>query len=168
MRLSIITRQIPLPGASPVTQETTMPDHDDALSQAGAIAVIALGDEEDDRDGLAHILTIEDAAEGYIGLQDILSDDDRPPDGPHDPADARPDGRVGARPAAAAREATGMTAREWLNVLAILNSIDEVPGLMSYEQVAFRHDPATFLRKADDRGQGLVWAEVERRLAGGA
>lgn len=68
-----------------------------------------------------------------------------------------------------------MTAREWLNVLAILNSIDEVPGMPAfaasagYERVKqFVGDPVRFFQKANASTQAAIWAEVERRLAGGA
>lgn len=78
-----------------------------------------------------------------------------------------------------------MTAREWLNVLAILESIDEVPGMpfpndfmhfrdergeQKYRRRrdVFREAPVKFLRKADDATRDAIWAEVERRLAGGA
>jgi len=75
-----------------------------------------------------------------------------------------------------------MTAREWLNVLAILNSIDEVPGMpvpsmappgegrayIAAQQRRFRRDPVAYLRGASDAEEIAIWAEVERRLAGGA
>lgn len=81
-----------------------------------------------------------------------------------------------------------MTAREWLNVLAILNSIDEVPGMpihpdeiahcvrngistsvaIQARQEAFRSTPVRFFQRADEPTQAAIWAEVERRLAGGA
>lgn len=61
-----------------------------------------------------------------------------------------------------------MTAREWLHVAAILDSIDEVPGLSDQANALFRAYPARYLRKADDATQAAIWAEVERRLAGGA
>lgn len=84
-----------------------------------------------------------------------------------------------------------MNAREWLNVLAILNSIDEVPGMPVVIQMdvapkdhlallhlkdtmrrnrnaAFRADPVKFFRRADEDTQAAIWAEVERRLAGSA
>lgn len=76
-----------------------------------------------------------------------------------------------------------MTAQEWLHVLAILESIDEVPGMPfpdhtrmwkmgdgSIREVtpmqAFQDNPARFLRRADDPTRAAIWAEVERRMAG--
>jgi len=81
-----------------------------------------------------------------------------------------------------------MTIREWLNVLAILESIDEVPGMPVHpdeiamcarrgwpeewahdaRQESFRSDPIRFLRRADPPTQAAIWAAIERRLAGGA
>lgn len=81
-----------------------------------------------------------------------------------------------------------ITAREWLNVWAILNSIDEVPGMPSdapehanaklkaemdraysrARETEFIANPVRFLRKADEPTVAAIWAEVSRRLAGGA
>ena len=74
-----------------------------------------------------------------------------------------------------------MTCREWLNVLAILESIDEVPGMppavygwprdwgvedrVQLANLRFRDSPISFLRRADDATRDAIWAEVERRLA---
>ncbi len=70
-----------------------------------------------------------------------------------------------------------MNAREWLNVLAILESIDEVPGMpRNAERLlvhggwitrtqAFVRDPVRFFRHADDATRDAIWAEVERRQA---
>ena len=70
-----------------------------------------------------------------------------------------------------------MKAQEWLNVLAILESIDDVPGMpRDAERVlahggwitrtqAFVRDPLRFLRHADDATQAAIWAEVQRRMA---
>lgn len=71
-----------------------------------------------------------------------------------------------------------MTCREWLNVLAILESIDVVPGMpighgsgrVEYARdelnAIFRENPLRFLRRADDATRDAIWAEVERRRAG--
>lgn len=76
-----------------------------------------------------------------------------------------------------------ITAREWLNVLAILESIDEVPGMpasvaegafskdpdyarlrVGIANADFRANPVRFLRRADDATRAAIWAEVERRV----
>lgn len=73
-----------------------------------------------------------------------------------------------------------MTVHEFLNVVAILESIDKVPGMprgkqketdwnrmmslpVSRQQV-FRNDPLRFLQRADDATRAAIWTEVERRL----
>lgn len=61
-----------------------------------------------------------------------------------------------------------MSPREWLNVLAILESIDEVPGLHAIQAQHFRADPIRFFRRGSDEAQTLIWAEVTRRLDGRA
>lgn len=73
-----------------------------------------------------------------------------------------------------------MTPREFLNVVAILESIDEVPGMpaavygwprdwgvedrVQLANLRFRDSPISFLRRADDATRDAIWAEVERRM----
>lgn len=73
-----------------------------------------------------------------------------------------------------------MNCQEWLNVLAILESIDEVPGIppavtnvpkhwtpqkrVQLANAHFRYSPVRSLRNADDATRAAIWAEVERRM----
>lgn len=66
-----------------------------------------------------------------------------------------------------------MTPEEWLNALAILESIDEVPGMPTSSTFTsgersrmFALNPIRYLRRADDATRAAIWAEVERRLGG--
>lgn len=67
-----------------------------------------------------------------------------------------------------------ITARKFLHLANILDSIDEIPGLRDgthrgqpvsadERQRLFRLDPIGFARRADDATLALLWAEVERR-----
>lgn len=72
-----------------------------------------------------------------------------------------------------------ITAREFLNVLAILESIDDVPGMPVPDHIfieatsthraaqvgAFVANPVRFLRRADDTTRAAIWAEVKKRAA---
>lgn len=65
-----------------------------------------------------------------------------------------------------------MKAQEWLNVLAILESMDDVPGMPPLDHFTaghrvslFKMKPIRFLQRADDATRDAIWAEVERRQA---
>ena len=76
-------------------------------------------------------------------------------------------------------EAPVMTAEQWIRVLNVLRSIDHVLGMPSDPGVGgrgwktsadrnaeFLRDPVGFFRRSGDMTRAVIWAEVQRRLAG--
>lgn len=72
-----------------------------------------------------------------------------------------------------------MNARQFLNALNILESLDDVPGMPSgltggtpeqqnaaiqMRLAEFRANPVRFLRRADDATRDAIWAEVKKRM----